>query len=80
MAMSPTPISVASAGLKAQLDLFAPKVHPSLLTVQCRHPLLQNQLRHLRTISSPVIPTVSTLQPNNLSCLTLAVELYPVLP
>jgi len=79
MAMSPTPISVASGGLKAQLDLFAPKLQ-SLLIVQCRRPLLQNQLRHSRTISSRATPTVSTLQPNNLSSLTLAVEPYPVLP
>ena len=77
MAMSPTPISVAYGGLRARLDLFAP--HPSLLTVQCRHPLLQKQLRHLRTIFSPVIPMVSTLQRNNLSSLTLAVEQYRVL-
>ena len=77
MAMSPTPISVAYGGLRARLDLFAP--HPSLLTVQCRHPLPQNQLRRLRTIFSPVILMVSTLQRNNLSSLTLAVEQYRVL-
>jgi hypothetical protein len=79
MAMSPTLISVASGGLQAQLDLFALK-HPSLLTVQCHRLLLRNRLRHSRTTSSPVIPTVSTLQRNNLSSLTLAVEPYPVLP
>jgi len=79
MAMSPILISVASGGLKAQLNLSAPEPQ-SLLTGRCRHLLLQNQLPHSRTISSPVIPTVSTLQPNNLSSLTPDVEPYPVLP
>ena len=79
MAMSQTLISVASGGLKARLDLFAPKVQP-LLTVQCRHLLLRNQHRHSQTISSRVILMASTLQPNNLSSLTPAVEPSPVLP
>jgi hypothetical protein len=79
MAMSPTPISVAFDGLKAQLDLSVPKLQ-SLLTVQCRHPPLPNQLRHSQTISSLGTPTVLTLQPNNHSSLTPAVEPSPVLP
>lgn len=78
--MSPTLISVASGGLKDHLEPSAPKVHQSLLTMRCPHPLLQDQLRRSQTISSLVILIMSTLQPNNLFFHTLDVEPYLVLP